>query len=84
MSSKVSGLSLAPYDSSDLVLIESVTNIHPGIGRFGGVIDMPVQRDHLGYPVIYASSLKGSLKSALFNVAGNESVKGEVKLLLGP
>jgi CRISPR-associated protein Cmr4 len=84
MSSKVSGLSLAPYDSGDLILVESVTNIHPGIGRFGGVVDMPVQRDHLGYPVIYASSLKGSLKSALFNVAGNESDKGEVKLLLGP
>jgi len=84
MSSKISTLTLAPYESGDLVLIESVTNIHPGIGRFGGVIDMPVQRDHLGYPVIYASSLKGSLKSALFNVAGNERDKGEVKLLLGP
>jgi len=84
MNSKISGFILAPYDSSDLVLIESVTNIHPGIGRFEGVVDMPVQRDHLGYPVIYASSLKGSLKSALFNAVSNESDKGEVKLLLGP
>ncbi len=53
------------YTIADLVLIEAITNLHVGVGRAGGVVDVPIQRDELGYPCIYSSSLKGALKTAL-------------------
>ena len=33
-----------------------------GVGRAGGVVDLPVQRDLYGYPIIYSSSIKGALR----------------------
>ncbi|RLC80888.1 MAG: type III-B CRISPR module RAMP protein Cmr4 [Chloroflexi bacterium] len=56
--------------TADLVLIKAVTMLHPGIGRRGEVVDLPIQRDGLGFPMIYASSLKGSLKSYVWNKKG--------------
>ncbi len=41
----------------------AVDPIHPGAGRAPGVVDLPVQRDPLGYPLILSSSVKGALKS---------------------
>ena len=39
------------------------TTIHPGIGRSGGVIDLPVAREAAtDYPFIAGSSLKGALR----------------------
>ncbi|MEM2371032.1 MAG: type III-B CRISPR module RAMP protein Cmr4 [Thermofilaceae archaeon] len=45
--------------------METVTHVHAGIGRAGGIVDLPVQRDENGFPCIYSSSLKGALKTAL-------------------
>ena len=45
------------------VLGYAVTALHPGIGRAPGVVDLPVQRDPMGYPMVYASSIKGAFKA---------------------
>ena len=46
-----------------LIIGYAVTPLHPGAGRVPGVVDLPVQRDPMGYPMLYASSLKGALKA---------------------
>ena len=46
-----------------LLLGISVTPLHPGSGRSLGLVDLTIQRDPLGYPVVFASSVKGALKS---------------------
>ncbi len=46
-----------------VVLGYAVTALHPGIGRAPGVVDLPVQRDPMGYPMVYASSIKGAFKA---------------------
>ena len=53
------------YLLSDLIVLRAVTPVHAGVGRAGGVVDLPVQRDEYGYPCIYSSSLKGALKAGL-------------------
>jgi CRISPR-associated protein Cmr4 len=51
--------------SARLVFIEALTPLHPGAGRsVEGLADLPVQRDEFGFPTIWASSLKGAIKSA--------------------
>ncbi|AEM38317.1 CRISPR-associated RAMP protein, Cmr4 family [Pyrolobus fumarii 1A] len=46
-----------------LMLGIAVTDVHPGAGRSPGVVDLPVQRDPGGYPVIPRSEVKGALKT---------------------
>lgn len=53
------------YELADFALIKTVTALHPGVGRGGEVVDLPVQRDGLGFPMIYGSSLKGAMKSTI-------------------
>ncbi|MFN3805281.1 MAG: type III-B CRISPR module RAMP protein Cmr4 [Pyrobaculum sp.] len=53
------------YTVGSLLVVEAVTNLHVGVGRGGGTVDLPVQRDEHGFPTIYASSLKGALKTAV-------------------
>ncbi|QXJ34934.1 type III-B CRISPR module RAMP protein Cmr4 [Saccharolobus shibatae] len=49
-----------------LVLAYAITPIHVGAGKSStGVVDSPFVRDSIGYPIVYGSSLKGSLKSFL-------------------
>jgi CRISPR-associated protein Cmr4 len=57
---------VSPYEDFELVLIKAITNLHPGVGRTGDLIDLPVQKDNLGFPTLYSSSLKGALKSAFW------------------
>ena len=45
------------------VLASALTPLHPGAGRAPGVVDLPVQRDPYGYPLIPASGIKGALKT---------------------
>lgn len=70
---------ISPYENADLVLIRAVTNLHPGVGRGGEIVDLPVQKDNLGFPIIYSSSLKGALKSTLWHF--NQPV---VRAIFGP
>lgn len=58
---------VSPYELAELVILKAVTNLHPGVGRAGETVDLPVQKDNLGFPIIYSSSLKGALKSAMWN-----------------
>ncbi|RLI32648.1 type III-B CRISPR module RAMP protein Cmr4, partial [Candidatus Bathyarchaeota archaeon] len=51
---------MGSYKIGDLVLVRAVTMLHPGIGRSGAVVDLPVQKDNLGFPMIFSSSLKGA------------------------
>jgi len=60
------GLSLKPYELARVILIRSLSELHPGTGRGGEIADLMVQRDGVGFPVIYSSSLKGAMKSSLY------------------
>lgn len=73
---------ISPYEASEIVLIRAVTNLHPGVGRAGEVIDLPVQKDNFGFPIIYSSSLKGALKSAFWQHSDID--KYVIKALFGP
>lgn len=41
----------------------AITPLHPGSGRSLGEVDLTIQRDPLGYPIVFASSIKGALKN---------------------
>jgi len=59
------------------------TLLHLGTGQSAGDVDLPVQRErHTGYPVIPASSLKGSLRGAARNLWGASD--GRIAVLFGP
>lgn len=73
-------LVVSPYELADLMLIRAVTTLHPGIGRVGEITDLPVQKDNLGFPVIYSSSLKGALKSAFWHLGAKDLARA----LFGP
>lgn len=66
------------YETADLVFIRTITNLHPGVGKTGEIVDLPVQRDQFDFPMVYASSLKGAIKSYLWQI--NESL---ANILLG-
>ncbi|ACR41493.1 type III-B CRISPR module RAMP protein Cmr4 [Saccharolobus islandicus] len=54
-----------------LILAYAVTPVHVGMGRAPGVVDLPFQRDSIGYPIVYGSSFKGVLKSSLMDKNSN-------------
>jgi CRISPR-associated protein Cmr4 len=56
-----------PYRSAKVVLIKSLSELHPGTGRGTEIVDLAIQRDSIGFPVIYSSSIKGSIKTALYH-----------------
>lgn len=66
---------------SALILAYAVTPVHPGAGRAPSAVDLPVQRDSLGYPVVYGSSFKGVLKSHLMH--NSQSGANLAKCLFG-
>ena len=71
---------LGVYEKASLLLIRTVTPLHIGVGRAVGIVDLPIVRDALGFPVIPTSSLKGALRSQL-----NGSLsKDIIKMLFGP
>ena len=47
-----------------LLFIKLLTPLHVGSSETG-IIDRPIQRDHLGLPIIFGSSLKGALRHQL-------------------
>ena len=67
-------LVVGAYQDVSLVVIQAVTPLHIGSGRAIGTVDLPVQRDSFGYPVIPPSSLKGPMRARLV-------VKKALKLL---
>nr|6S8B_D Chain D, CRISPR-associated RAMP protein, Cmr4 family [Sulfolobus islandicus REY15A]6S8B_E Chain E, CRISPR-associated RAMP protein, Cmr4 family [Sulfolobus islandicus REY15A]6S8B_F Chain F, CRISPR-associated RAMP protein, Cmr4 family [Sulfolobus islandicus REY15A]6S8B_G Chain G, CRISPR-associated RAMP protein, Cmr4 family [Sulfolobus islandicus REY15A]6S8E_D Chain D, CRISPR-associated RAMP protein, Cmr4 family [Sulfolobus islandicus REY15A]6S8E_E Chain E, CRISPR-associated RAMP protein, Cmr4 len=54
------------YAFAEPFFIHAITHLHVGSGSsVEEEIALPFQRDELGYPTIYASSLKGAIKSFL-------------------
>jgi len=43
-------------------VVYAITSLHVGMGRSSGVVDLPIQRDPQGFPVIFSSTFKGALK----------------------
>ncbi|GEM_PF-323538 len=66
------------YEHSLILLASSITMLHVGSGRSYGVVDLPIQRDPMGYPIILASSFKGAFKANLLAYSGinKEIVEG--------
>ncbi|MEM1606424.1 MAG: type III-B CRISPR module RAMP protein Cmr4 [Fervidicoccaceae archaeon] len=54
------------YSEARLLFIRAYTPLHVGVGRGEKTyVDLPIQRDEYGYPVIWGSSLKGAIKANL-------------------
>ncbi len=68
--------------SKYLALGYAVTPIHVGAGRSPGAVDLPFQRDSMGYPIVYGSSFKGVLKSWLIN-DDSEASRNLAKCIFG-
>lgn len=52
------------YEVKRVLTVYAQTPVHVGAGSSWDIIDLPIQREvHTGYPIIPASSLKGSLRS---------------------
>ena len=71
---------------SYLLFIRAVTPLHVGIGRtFGAHVDLPIQRDEFSFPCIWASSLKGALRSHVYRRVRDNSVEyDKLKKIFGP
>ncbi|MEM3404139.1 MAG: type III-B CRISPR module RAMP protein Cmr4 [Nitrososphaeria archaeon] len=65
-------LRLGYYSQASVVLIQAISPLHVGMGRGLGVVDLPVQRDALGFPTIFASSLKGPLRATFDRLVGKK------------
>jgi CRISPR-associated protein Cmr4 len=78
-------MSLAPiYSFVKPYLVFAITPVHAGVGRgLEEHADLPVQRDSLGIPCIWGSSIKGALRTAFRQGKGNKLDNVE-KLLFGP
>ena len=78
------------YDKGAPVVVLAISPLHVGSGR-GAIsyVDLPVQRDFMGFPCVWASSLKGALRSFLWlkygcDKSSSSDVCSCVKLLYGP
>jgi len=67
------------YDRALLYLIQCVSPLHVGSGEsHEGFVDIPIQRDHLGFPVIWSSSLKGAIRNAFRNLVKDTKIENEI------
>jgi CRISPR-associated protein Cmr4 len=71
---------LGAYEGASLLLMRTLTPLHIGVGRVVGVVDLPIIRDALGFPLIPTSSLKGALRSQLSEALADDVLK----VLFGP
>ncbi|MEM4620985.1 MAG: type III-B CRISPR module RAMP protein Cmr4 [Desulfurococcaceae archaeon] len=54
------------YSDARLLYVRAYTPLHVGVGRGEeAYVDLPIQRDEYGYPVIWSSSFKGAIKANL-------------------
>lgn len=64
-------------------LIQAITPLHVGAGEtYEGFVDLPIQRDNLGFPTIWSSSLKGSLRNTFRNNTNNKDKMDDI--IFGP
>ncbi len=55
---------LGLFECGSLVLVRAITPVHMGVGRAGGVVDLPVQRDVYGFPSCSSSGVKGAIRAS--------------------
>jgi CRISPR-associated protein Cmr4 len=79
-SAAVGQVKLGAYERASLLLMKTLTPLHIGVGKVTGVVDLPIIRDAMGFPIIPTSSLKGALRSQLSGSLAEE----EIKVLFGP
>lgn len=71
------------YKEALLYLIQCITPLHVGTGQsYEGFVDLPIQRDNLGFPVIWGSSLKGAIRNT-FHFHTNSN-KDDENRIFGP
>ena len=56
----------------------AITHLHPGSGRFPGLVDLPVVKDGLGYPLVPASSVKGAMKTKCARTLNAKILDGKI------
>jgi CRISPR-associated protein Cmr4 len=67
------------YDRALLYLIQCISPLHVGSGEsHEGFVDIPIQRDHLGFPVIWSSSLKGAIRNTFRNLIKDTKIENEI------
>lgn len=55
------------YNQKIPYIISCITSLHVGRGQSQeGFVDLPIQRDNLGFPTIWGSSLKGAIRNAYY------------------
>lgn len=84
---QIVSLKIGSYSEASLVMMESLTPLHVGAGRgiAGSPIDLPIQRDAFGFPMISGSSLKGPIRQLFKSkkevedkeIFGRDLTKGE-------
>ncbi len=53
-----------PYEAGKLMFLMALTPIHAGSGRaYAEAVDLPIQKDEFGFPVIWGSGIKGSIRA---------------------
>lgn len=58
--------------NSFIFKVTTYSPLHAGAGASMGIVDLPIQREkHTNYPCVYASGVKGSLRSFCENENGN-------------
>lgn len=88
--SEHNSLTIGSFKTASLLSIQCITSLHVGSGRSSSVVDLPIQKDSLGYPVIFSSSLKGAIREGSENeIYGNGDFAGsfsplDAKLLFIP
>ena len=63
---------------------KSYSPLHAGAGQATGKVDLPIEREkHTEFPCVYATGLKGSLRSFCENNGGSIIPKDKVSLIFG-
>lgn len=71
------------FDAKSMLFIYVEQNLHAGVGRGFGAIDLPIQRDRsTGYPILQAGGIKGKLRYEA-NLEGS-SIQAYVPIIFGP
>ena len=69
------------YEFGVPIIVYALSPLHAGSGRSLGAVDLPIQRDGFGYPIIWGSSFKGALRGAI--TLSNRANKDCIDLLFG-
>lgn len=63
----------------------ALSSLHPGVGRSEAAhVDLPVQRDELDFPTIWASSLKGAIRSRAEPAGCDVDKRAKAAAVFGP